>query len=159
MDNTSTLSVRNFVLFLCCLARYWSYSWASLDAKTCSRLKQGWWEKIKPEISMSSWKFPGGSPDPIIRCLLWTYFTACQREQTMRSKHSILLPLKERLSGANYHGSFPCELPCFLKSWVLQLMTLTIFSNMIHCKPVIIWITDAPLLVTRILRSVACEIT
>lgn len=72
-----TLSVRNFALFLCCLARCWSYNWASLAAKTCSRLKQGWWVKINPEISMSSWKFPEGSPDPIMCWLLWTYFTAC----------------------------------------------------------------------------------
>lgn len=78
-----TLSVRNFALFLWCLARYWSYNWASLAAKTCSRLKQGWWVKINPEISMSSWKFPGESPDPIMCWLLWTYFTACQREQSV----------------------------------------------------------------------------
>ena len=77
-----TLSERNFALFLWRLARYWSYNWASLAAKTCSRLKQGWWVKINPEISMSSWKFPGGSPDPIICWLLCTYLTACQREQS-----------------------------------------------------------------------------
>lgn len=44
---------------------------------------------------MSSWKFPGGSPDPIICCLLWTYFTACQREQTkVKAQHTLVLEEK-----------------------------------------------------------------
>lgn len=86
-----TLSVRNFALLLWHLARYWSYNWASLAAKTCSRLKQGWWVKINPEMSMSSWKFPGESPDPIMCGLLCTYLTACQREQSVGGKQLRLI--------------------------------------------------------------------
>lgn len=36
-----TLSVRCPVRLLPCLVRYWSYSWARRDPRTCSRLKRG----------------------------------------------------------------------------------------------------------------------
>lgn len=61
-----TLSVRCPVRLLCCLVRYWSYSWARRAPSTCSRLNSGWWEKISPEISTSSWKSPSGSVAPAI---------------------------------------------------------------------------------------------
>lgn len=50
-----TLSVRCPVRLLCCLVRYRSYSWARRAPRTCSRLNSGWWEKISPETSTSSW--------------------------------------------------------------------------------------------------------
>lgn len=71
---------------------YWSYNWASLAANTCSRLKQGDAWGINPEISMSSWKFPGESPDPIRCWLLWMYFTACQSKSVGKHSQALLVP-------------------------------------------------------------------
>lgn len=135
---TGTLSVRNCALCLWRLARYWSYNWASLAAKTCSRLKQGWCVKINPEISMSSWKFPGGSPDPIKCWLLWMYFTACQREQSVggtQLKHfldtDLMCNRKSQMQNISYanqarrtllHSLFPGVLGAcpFLNTWKVK---------------------------------------
>lgn len=80
-QNRNTLSVRSLVRFFCFLAKYWSYNWASLAANTCSRLKQGWWVNISPEISISNWNSPWKSPGPTKYWLVDVIFIAWKKKR------------------------------------------------------------------------------
>lgn len=80
-QNRNTLSVRSLVRFFCFLAKYWSYNWASLAANTCSRLKQGWWVNISPEISISNWNSPWKSPGPTKYWLVDVIFIAWKKRR------------------------------------------------------------------------------
>lgn len=122
-----TLSARCPVRLLCCLVRYWSYSWARRAPSTCSRLNSGWWEKISPETSTSSWKSPSGFAAPAIYRFAYLDLSAWGIEQ-----HN---PSRNVLENDNHNEIFSVHVICF-PPIKLKGSTWSLFFDLynMHCK-------------------------
>lgn len=122
--------MRSLVRFFCFLAKYWSYNWASLAANTCSRLKQGWWVKISPEISISNWNIPWKSPGPTKYWLVDVIFIAWKKKRIKW----IYRFWKQYLSRIFFVRKWHLALPTF-KCWVLNCVNLFLYWQVGGTKP------------------------